>query len=50
MERYYYEVHLYTNGYNGSWAWSYEVDYPWPAMQVPMQNLASAHADVGSCL
>ena len=42
-------TNLYTNGYNGSWAWSYEADYPWPAMQVPMQNLASAHADVGSC-
>ena len=42
-------TNLYTNGYNGSWAWSYEADYPWPAMQVPMQNLAHAHTDVGSC-
>ncbi len=42
-------TNLYTNGYDGSWAWSYEADYPWPAMQVPMQNLFKAHSDVGSC-
>ncbi len=40
---------LYSNGYDGAWAWSYETDQPWPAMQVPMQNLADAHADVGDC-
>ncbi len=42
-------TNLYTNGYDGSWAWSYESDYPWPAMKVPMQNLFNAHSDVGSC-
>ncbi len=40
---------LYTGGYNGSWAWSYSADYPWPAMQAPMQALFTAHSDVGTC-
>ncbi len=40
---------LYSNGYNGAWAWSYESDQKWPSMQVPMQNLFDAHADVGDC-
>jgi hypothetical protein len=40
-------TYLYTNGYNGGWAWDYS---SWPAMQTPMQNVYSAHtADVGSC-
>ena len=40
---------LYSNGYNGAWAWSYEADQAWPSMQVPMQNLFAAHSDVGDC-
>jgi Cellulase (glycosyl hydrolase family 5) len=42
-------TNLYSNGYDGAWAWSYDADWPWPAMKVPMQNLYNAHADVGSC-
>ncbi len=42
-------TYLYTNGYNGAWAWSYVADMPWPSMQVPMENLFTAHSDVGSC-
>jgi hypothetical protein len=41
---------LYTNGYNGAWAWSYDADQVWPSMQVPMQNVYNANtAVVGSC-
>ncbi len=40
---------LYSNGYDGAWAWSYETDQTWPSMQVPMQNLFDAHAEVGDC-
>jgi hypothetical protein len=42
-------TNLYTNGYDGAWAWSYDADYKWPAMQAGMQNLINAHADVGAC-
>jgi hypothetical protein len=42
-------TYLYTNGYNGAWAWAYESDNPWPSMQAPLQQLSSAHADVGDC-
>jgi hypothetical protein len=42
-------TYLYTNGYNGAWAWSYVADMPWPSMQVPMENLFTAHSDVGTC-
>jgi hypothetical protein len=43
-------TYLYTNGYNGAWAWSYESDMPWPSMQVPMQDAYNAHtSDIGSC-
>jgi hypothetical protein len=43
-------TYLYSNGYNGAWAWSYESDMPWPSMQTPMQDLYSAQtATVGSC-
>jgi hypothetical protein len=42
-------TNAYTNGYAGSWAWAYTSDWPWPSMQVPMQNLFNAHADVGNC-
>ncbi len=41
---------IYNSGYNGAWAWSYDADWPWPAMQVAMQNVYNAHvADVGGC-
>jgi hypothetical protein len=41
---------LYTTGYNGAWAWAYTSDWPWPSMQVPMQNLYTAEtAVVKSC-
>ena len=42
-------TNLYTNGYDGAWAWSYNADWKWPAMQAPMQALFTAHADVGNC-
>jgi hypothetical protein len=43
-------TYLYTNGYNGAWAWSYDADYPWPDMQTAMQNVYNAHtSDVNSC-
>jgi hypothetical protein len=40
---------IYTSGYNGAWAWSYDADWVWPAMQAPMQALFTAHSDVGTC-
>jgi len=40
---------LYTNGYDGAWAWAYESDQPWPSMQVPMQDLYAAHPGIGAC-
>ena len=42
-------TNLYGNGYDGAWAWSYDADYVWPAMQAPMKALYDAHADVGAC-
>jgi hypothetical protein len=43
-------TYLYSNGYNGAWAWAYTTDMPWPSMQVPMQNLYTAQtASIGSC-
>jgi hypothetical protein len=43
-------THLYDNGYSGSWAWSYDADWPWPAMQAGMQNVYNAHTSVvGAC-
>jgi hypothetical protein len=42
-------TYLYSNGYSGAWAWAYNSDVKWPAMQVPMQDLIAAHSDVGSC-
>jgi len=49
-------TYLYTNGYNGGWAWQYESDdstsmsTKWPAMKMAIQNVYTAHmADVGSC-
>jgi hypothetical protein len=40
---------LYSAGYDGAWAWSYNADWKWPAMQAPMQALYTAHPDVGMC-
>jgi hypothetical protein len=43
-------TNLYSNGYNGAWAWAYDSDWPWPSMQAPMQALYSAQkAAVDSC-
>lgn len=42
-------TNLYDNGYDGAWAWSYDADWKWPAMQAPMQSLYTAHAEVGDC-
>ena len=53
---------IFSNGYAGAWAWQYEsndqpnsnnddgsVSTKWPTMQVPMQNLYSAHAADVTC-
>ena len=41
---------IYSTGYNGAWAWSYDADWKWPAMQAPMQSLYTAQkAAVDSC-
>jgi len=42
-------TYLYSNGYSGAWAWSYESDQTWPSMKVPMQNLYAADPSVGAC-
>jgi hypothetical protein len=43
-------TNLFTGGYSGAWAWSYDADWPWPAMQAGMQNVYNAHqAEVGAC-
>ncbi len=46
-------TYLYTNGYNGAWAWQYndgDAAVKWPTMQVPMQNVYNAHmTEVGGC-
>jgi Cellulase (glycosyl hydrolase family 5) len=42
-------TYLYTNGYNGAWAWSYDADQVWPSMQVPMQNLLAAQPSITTC-
>jgi hypothetical protein len=42
-------TYLYSNGYNGGWAWAYDSDWPWPAEQGPLQSLYAAHSDVGKC-
>ena len=39
-------TNIYTSGYNGAWAWSYDADWTWPAMQTPMQNLYTAQKTV----
>ena len=41
---------IYSTGYSGAWAWSYDADWKWPAMQTPMQNLYTAQkATIDSC-
>ena len=44
---------LYTDGYNGGWAWSYNAPGAglpaWPSMQTALKNVAAAHTDVGTC-
>jgi len=46
-------TYLFSNGYDGAWAWSYtegNSDYKWPAMQVPMNNLYTAQkATIDAC-
>ncbi len=43
-------TYLFSNGYNGGWAWAYNSDVTWPAMQAPMQNLYNAHmTEVSAC-
>jgi hypothetical protein len=43
-------TNIYSSGYNGAWAWSYDADWPWPDMQTPMQNLYTAQtATVNAC-
>ena len=43
-------TNIYNSGYNGAWAWSYDADYVWPAMQTAMQNVYNAHTtEIGSC-
>jgi Cellulase (glycosyl hydrolase family 5) len=42
-------TYLYTNGYNGGWAWSYDADQTWPTMQKAIQNLDAAQPTVKSC-
>ncbi|HSY41449.1 MAG TPA: cellulase family glycosylhydrolase, partial [Polyangia bacterium] len=49
---------LYSNGYNGAWAWNYETNddnggnpmTAWPVMKTPMQNLYTAQmATLNAC-
>ena len=49
---------LYSNGYNGAWAWNYETNddnggnpmTAWPTMKTPMQNLYTAQmATLNAC-
>ncbi|HJX54427.1 MAG TPA: hypothetical protein VJ801_16800, partial [Polyangia bacterium] len=41
---------IYSTGYSGAWAWAYTVNWPWPDMQTPMQNLYTAQkATIDSC-
>ncbi|HXT96440.1 MAG TPA: cellulase family glycosylhydrolase [Polyangia bacterium] len=37
---------IFTGGYDGAWAWSYNSDDPWPAGQQAMQNLYTAQTAV----
>jgi hypothetical protein len=51
---------IFSNGYGGAWSWQYESNdatgtsnggqsTKWPAMQVPMENLANAEPAAVSC-
>jgi hypothetical protein len=46
-------TYLYTNGYDGAWAWSYtegNSNYAWPSMKTPMSNLRTAQqATIDAC-
>ncbi len=49
-------TNLYTNGYNGAWAWNYKTNdnsgttTAWPTMKTPMQNLYNAQmATLNAC-
>jgi hypothetical protein len=51
-------TNLYTNGYNGAWAWNYTTNddnggnpaTAWPVMKTPMQNLYTAQqATLDAC-
>ena len=46
-------TYLYTNGYDGAWAWSYtesSSNYAWPSMKTPMSNLHTAQqATIDAC-
>lgn len=43
-------TNLFTNGYDGAWAWAYTADDKWPAMQKPMSNLYAAQkATIDAC-
>jgi Cellulase (glycosyl hydrolase family 5) len=49
-------TNLYTNGYNGAWAWNYTTNdnssttTAWPTMKTPMQNLYNAQmATLNAC-
>ncbi len=46
-------TYLYSNGYDGAWAWSYtegNSNYKWPSMQTPMKNLYTAQqATIDAC-
>jgi hypothetical protein len=39
---------IFTGGYDGAWAWSYDSDDKWPAAQQAMQNLYDAQTEVVS--
>lgn len=43
-------TNLFTNGYDGAWAWAYTADDKWPAMQKPLSNLYAAQkATIDAC-
>lgn len=46
-------TYLFTQGYDGAWAWSYtegNSNYAWPTMKTPMKNLYTAQtATVDAC-
>jgi hypothetical protein len=43
-------TNLFTNGYDGAWAWAYTADNKWPSMQKPLSNLYAAQkATIEAC-